>query len=46
MGELSPAIGPTHFTIANAATRLGALKSIPWTDFRNAAAPLRRAKRR
>jgi bifunctional non-homologous end joining protein LigD len=45
-GELSPAIGPTHFTIANAATRLGALKSIPWTDFRNAAAPLRRAKRR
>jgi bifunctional non-homologous end joining protein LigD len=43
--ELDPAIGPAHFTIANAPTRLAALRSIPWADFRKAAAPLPRRAR-
>ncbi|HWT62518.1 MAG TPA: DNA ligase D [Ochrobactrum sp.] len=38
--EVSPAIGPTHFTILNTPTRLAALKSDPWQDFRKAAKPL------
>ncbi len=42
-GELDAAIGPAHFTIANAPKRLSTLGSIPWADFRKAAAPLRAA---
>lgn len=38
--EVSPAIGPTHFTILNTPTRLAALKNDPWEDFRKAAKPL------
>jgi len=38
--EVSPAIGPTHFTIVNTPTRLAALKNDPWEDFRKAAIPL------
>lgn len=38
--EVSPAIGPTHFTILNTPTRLVALKNDPWEDFRKAAKPL------
>jgi bifunctional non-homologous end joining protein LigD len=48
--ELSPSIGPAHFTIANAPTRLASLSKNPWENFRAAAAPLeqgtRRAKRK
>ena len=39
--ELDPAIGPAHFTVVNAPTRLAALRSDPWADFRASAAPLR-----
>ncbi|WP_349962500.1 DNA ligase D [Rhizobium sp. ZPR3] len=39
--ELSPAIGPDYFTVLNVPTRLGALRSDPWADFRRAAEPLR-----
>jgi bifunctional non-homologous end joining protein LigD len=38
--ELSPAIGPAHFTVENAPTRLASLKSDPWEDFRARAAPI------
>jgi bifunctional non-homologous end joining protein LigD len=38
--ELGPAIGPAHFTIANAPTRLASLRKTPWENFREAAAPL------
>lgn len=38
--ELSPAIGPAYFTVANAVTRLANLKSDPWEEFRKAQAPL------
>ena len=44
--ELSPAIGPAHFTIANAPTRLASLSQAPWEDFREAAAPLEQGRRR
>ena len=44
--ELSPAIGPAHFTIANAPTRLASLSKAPWEDFREAAAPLEQGRRR
>jgi bifunctional non-homologous end joining protein LigD len=44
--ELSPAIGPAHFTVANAPARLASLASIPWADFRKAAAPLSGGKTR
>ncbi|NTJ66547.1 DNA ligase D, partial [Agrobacterium rhizogenes] len=39
--ELSPAIGPDYFTVLNVPTRLAALRSDPWADFRQAAEPLR-----
>lgn len=38
--ELSPDLGPAHFTVENAPTRLAALTTDPWQDFRTAAAPL------
>lgn len=38
--ELSPAIGPSYFTVENALPRLGALKSDPWADFWKVATPL------
>jgi bifunctional non-homologous end joining protein LigD len=41
--ELSPAIGPDYFTVLNVPTRLAALRSDPWADFRKAAEPLREA---
>jgi bifunctional non-homologous end joining protein LigD len=44
--ELSPAIGPAHFTVANAPARLASLASIPWVDFRKAATPLSGGKTR
>jgi bifunctional non-homologous end joining protein LigD len=44
--ELSPAIGPAHFTIANAPTRLASLSRTPWEDFREAEAPLYQGRRR
>jgi bifunctional non-homologous end joining protein LigD len=44
--ELSPAIGPAHFTIANAPTRLASLTKNPWENFREAAAPLDQGRRR
>lgn len=44
--ELDPGIGPDHFTVENAPTRLAALAADPWQDFRQAARVLepRRAK--
>ncbi len=41
--ELSPAIGPDYFAVLNVPTRLAALRSDPWADFRKAAEPLREA---
>lgn len=38
--EVTPAIGPAHFTILNTPTRLAALKTDPWQDFRSAETPL------
>ncbi|RJL21528.1 non-homologous end-joining DNA ligase [Paracoccus siganidrum] len=38
--ELGPEIGPAHFTVANAPTRLAATGD-PWQDFRSAEVPLR-----
>lgn len=38
--ELGPEIGPAYFTVANAPTRLAALKADPWADFHSSAAPL------
>ena len=38
--ELSPAIGPDYFTVLNVPTRLAALRSDPWAEFRKAAEPL------
>lgn len=38
--ELSPDIGPAHFTVENTPIRLAALRADPWQDFRTAAAPL------
>src|SRR5690606_17518791 len=34
--ELGPGIGPAHFTIGNAITRLSGLSADPWGDFRRA----------
>ncbi len=42
--ELSPAIGPDYFTVLNVPTRLAALRSDPWADFRAAAEPLRQSQ--
>ena len=39
--ELSPDIGPAYFTVDNTPTRLAALRSDPWEDFRKAAEPLK-----
>ncbi|WP_348643548.1 hypothetical protein [Rhizobium lusitanum] len=39
--ELSPAIGPDYFTVLNVPTRLAALRTDPWADFKSAAEPLR-----
>jgi bifunctional non-homologous end joining protein LigD len=33
-GELTPEIGPDHFTVANALARLDNLDADPWADFR------------
>jgi bifunctional non-homologous end joining protein LigD len=44
--ELSPAIGPAYFTIAKTLARLDSLKSDPWADFRQAAAPIETPKPR
>ncbi|MFG1350374.1 DNA ligase D [Xanthobacter autotrophicus] len=38
--ELTPQIGPQHFTALNAPTRLAHLAHDPWGDFRKAAVPL------
>ncbi len=38
--ELGPAIGPAHFTVANAPARLAALARDPWDGFRAAEAPI------
>lgn len=38
--ELSADIGPAHFTVANAASRLDNLSADPWADFRKAEKPL------
>lgn len=38
--ELTPAIGPRHFTLLNARARLDALGEDPWADFRRRAKPL------
>ncbi|MDI4658155.1 DNA ligase D [Xanthobacter autotrophicus] len=38
--ELTPEIGPQHFTALNAPGRLAHLAHDPWGDFRKAAAPL------
>ncbi len=38
--ELSPAIGPKHFTIRNARARIDALPEDPWSAFRKSARPL------
>ncbi len=38
--ELVPEIGPAHFTIANAPSRLAALAHDPWEGFRAAEAPI------
>ncbi|MEZ2223413.1 DNA ligase D [Rhizobium sp. RCC_161_2] len=46
--ELTPAIGPAYFTVLNVPTRLTALRSDPWADFKAAAETLHpsRAKRK
>jgi bifunctional non-homologous end joining protein LigD len=40
--ELTPEIGPAHFTVANAPARIAATPD-PWADFRRAATPLPKA---
>lgn len=42
--ELSPAIGPAHFTMLNTPARLAKLKKNPWADFRKAEIPLPKLK--
>ncbi|WP_342641809.1 DNA ligase D [Rhodoligotrophos ferricapiens] len=42
--ELTPAIGPAHFTVTNTPARLSALTTDPWADFRKAAVPLEKKK--
>jgi len=44
--ELGPGIGPAYFTIRNMPTRLAALTSDPWKDFRKAASPIELARPR
>lgn len=43
--EVTSAIGPAHFTILNTPTRLAALNSDPWQDFRSAETPLPKLKK-
>ena len=43
--ELSPAVGPSYFTVMNAPARLAALDADPWEDFWGAAVPLASGKR-
>ncbi len=43
--ELSPEIGPDHFTLDNLPTRLAALRRDPWEGFLAAAVPLKVRKR-
>ena len=43
--EVTQAIGPAHFTIPNTPTRLAALESDPWQDFRSAETPLPKIKK-
>ncbi|MBR0557951.1 DNA ligase D [Ciceribacter sp. L1K23] len=38
--ELTPDIGPAHFTVDNLPARLDAQESDPWADFRASAAPI------
>jgi bifunctional non-homologous end joining protein LigD len=38
--ELDDTIGPTFFTVKNAASRLGQSSADPWADFFKAASPL------
>ncbi|MBB4067190.1 DNA ligase D [Gellertiella hungarica] len=38
--ELSPAVGPQHFTLMNAVARMDALSEDPWKDFWEKARPL------
>jgi bifunctional non-homologous end joining protein LigD len=38
--ELGEGLGPAHFTVVNAMTRLANLQVDPWGDFRRAAVPL------
>ena len=38
--ELTPDIGPDHFTVANVPNRLAVLKADPWQAFRSAEKPL------
>ena len=44
--ELRSGIGPAHFTIKNAPTRLASLSKDPWQDFRASAAPIETAKKK
>jgi bifunctional non-homologous end joining protein LigD len=44
--ELGDKIGPAYFTVENMPPRLAALRSDPWDDFRAAAAPLEKARRK
>lgn len=41
--ELSPGIGPNYFTVLNVPTRLAALRTDPWANFKAAAEPLRQS---
>ncbi|MEL4374963.1 DNA ligase D [Brucella cytisi] len=43
--EVTPAIGPTHFTILNTPTRLAALNNDPWQEFSSAETPLPKLKK-
>ena len=40
LGRTRPGIGPAYFTVDNMPTRLAALRSDPWADFRAASVPL------
>jgi bifunctional non-homologous end joining protein LigD len=44
--ELTPGIGPAYFTVLNTPTRLASLKRDPWADFRTAAAPIEKSKKK
>jgi len=44
--ELSLAVGPAYFTVADARPRLAALDADPWEDFRKADARWQRGRLR